>query len=387
MSGIYLDAIRELVHESTYNRGLKYYLDGKIDGWDEALLPDWRVYKVSGGDVYRVKAPLVHKLVDKIDSETTLSVLEGYMSCNCQYYEDKHGYCKHMVSVCASLDDEFYRKNNAFNDSTQLEGYLDNFMETEKTKQGDKWLEKVRYYLELHEDDENEAYVYNKIYNSITGGFARPDENSEYIDSLQGLLVTSCKKYYREKRVVKLLSDTRFWFYATDTWWKFCYPILDHIEGDNLVDCLANFWLIIDRYPEYYGAVKVDMLDVIKTQEESVKTGIFNNILVEYRQTALDFALEFELSDVIIEHQDTMDIKTLIKSAKYTPDNVDAIEQRLLNELRSWSDFLTSDGYDALVDVVTLWRSDIGETSVLSELVEYIKSNHARKKKLIKALT
>ena len=130
----YLETVQKIAQTDVYNRGLKYYLDGKVLSHQDLVLDLWRKYKVSSNRIYEVQIPLLHlalspKKFDKAD----LALLES-VSCECGYFQE-FGICKHIVAVCGSLENEFninLKKNKRRQTESLASNVFDSILEVKR---------------------------------------------------------------------------------------------------------------------------------------------------------------------------------------------------------------------------------------------------------------
>ena len=131
----YLDAAQKLVSREIYGRGIKYYLEGKVLKFDELVLDFWRLYQVSENHENAIiKLPLLHLALNQSKYEQADKALTEVCSCTCSYYQE-YGPCKHIVAVCASIEQEFglNKKPVVQNQNTEkkVDSLLQNIFEAE----------------------------------------------------------------------------------------------------------------------------------------------------------------------------------------------------------------------------------------------------------------
>ncbi len=93
------DRIRDLCTEQSYQRGMRYYQEGRVKIMDASS--SRIVATVIGTQSYRVEIDL-----DKFSAD-----------CNCPY--DFEGYCKHIAATFLAIDNEQEKVNRMMNESSQ----------------------------------------------------------------------------------------------------------------------------------------------------------------------------------------------------------------------------------------------------------------------------
>ena len=107
----YLDSVRKLVDKSIYGRGLKTFLEGGVISFTDLTIDSWRKYQVKDTNTEVVVIPLLHLVLSIQKWEQAENALKESAFCSCLYFKE-FGTCKHIVAVCASIEQEFIQQNN-----------------------------------------------------------------------------------------------------------------------------------------------------------------------------------------------------------------------------------------------------------------------------------
>jgi hypothetical protein len=377
----YLEVAQKLVSREIYGRGIKYYLEGKVLRYDELVLDFWRLYQVSENhENVLVKIPLLHLALSQHKYDQADKALSEVTTCNCSYFQE-YGACKHIVAVCASIEQEFglNKKPAVQNKNTEkkVDSLLETIFEAETDKKTRRWLSQI------------EAYIYSSTpadpnwFDEAIGEVA--NDNTTYLEfqnSFKDIILEALKTWEAELRVINLIKQSLY--FGGKFWWRFWQPYLDRLEDSNKLKLWVAIWkmYIVGVFKEFQeeflmqlrqlsDVTKKDVLDVLKKE------------FTGQSKVWINFAIESHFSLWLQANLDIFDPLNLLKIYFILPDEQDEIERRVYKQIKIWSDFLQPGNYKDVVDTMKKWETSVGRTDMYEMALKYIKDNHGKKKKLI----
>jgi hypothetical protein len=390
----YLEVVKNLVNESTYQRGLKYYLEGKTSKKMDLELDFWREYQVIGNSEYLIKIPILHLALDSSKFAKASIALEQIVTCNCGYFCDYNKICKHIVAVCASLEDEFglnlkkiktqiktqretkYQRNNIFKD----------IFEAEKDKQIRHFQYNWQDYLTSSRNNPSKHFSFLEEF--VRNVSKSPEEYQEFLESWQKDLFEDLRDYEKEKKIVQIIPLSIL--VGKKTWWDFWRKLLieESFGEESWINLNQSFWKIY--FSQTNSDISQSILNFLKNLKKSQKEVLFKNLKLEFeskQEVWLNFALEVGYFNWLDANMDFLDPLILIDLALKNSENREEIETRILDKIKVWSDFLPSDGnYTEILEVFDKWQLKLGQSLYFEEAKKYFEQNHKKKRKLIKGL-
>jgi len=383
----YLRIVQKVTEKYTYQRGLRFFLDGRVESGTKMILQNWQSFNVIGRKkVYTVKMPLLHLLLPVRDFQAGEKALEESVLCNCEYFEI-NGVCKHIVAVCAHLDKKFGIKKTKRIGNKSL---INTFFEVEQKKKYKKWIEDFQYYIEVQGLQDESDILSQTMESIVSEAFQDTTKYKEVLNKLGQIAQDSLVNYQKEKRIANLISNKRFLLLANNSWWKFWKPIFGQMEEKNKLQILQKLWAIYINSPNQLSDLREDLIDINRKLDEKQK-----NKIIEYvaensysnENALLQLALDILCKTYLEKKIELLDPIFLIKLVQIAPDYTEAIEIKLLNQVKLWSDFLQLGHYDEIVDVMKKWKSTLGWSEIFQEAEQYIRLSHKSKRKLIKLIS
>lgn len=375
----YLQAVQTLVAPSIYNRGLRFYLEGRVGSYREMDLDFWREYKLLDQETYLVRLPQLHLALSRHKWDKATEVLKQHASCECEYFREFQ-VCKHIVAVCAALEQEAGPKTQTKIPQTEVDSLLDKVFAVEMDRKSRVWAEKSDNFFARPNMDtrgwlEDMAHTVAK----------NPTLYSELFTHLRNLAVAAQRDYEQEKRLSGFISEIlRSGF---SIWWQFWQDTLGSLEPTYLKEILLDLWR------RYQAGVQLEFLDQFQAYLQKLPTNDKHWILDKLRQhydterrVWVEFVFAAQMYDWLLGNLSDLDPNTLVRAALLMPEQREDIEQRLLHQVKIWVDFLQSGDYDPLVQVFHAWRDRLGQSTFYDEAVKYARLIHPKKKKLLRQI-
>lgn len=384
----YLEAAKSIANDSVFARGVRLYLEGHILGHGDLHLPSWRVYKVNGTYDYDIKIPLIHQILPQDSWHIATDALADTVTCDCPYFIDGNGICKHIVAVCASLDQEFRTPLsdavNIHNPNTHIptaHGLLDALFEVEYNKVVSGWLNDIDTFFERRA-----KLVPYSLRNMIKTTVQHWDEYATFVAQFQDICLQQLKTWEGEKQLLLLFEEMLY--SIDDVWFEIIANIAGQFDTKNQTTFTSKTWLHA-HYIHTGGDSTVMQTWVLKRSENirlaaleqmSTRVGEFSNAILEY-------ALKAELYDWVRTHYEQWTPHQLLRIVSFMPDEINVVELRLFNHIRVWSDFLIAGKYGDLIAVMNAWFDACGQSDMYMQALKYIVENHPKKKRLIQEIS
>ncbi len=381
----YLEVVKKLVQPEIYNRGLKLYLEGGVLGYSDLLLDYWRKYQVQNkNNLYTVEIPLLHLALDKQKHPQASQALKEIVRCNSPYFLE-FGICANIVAVCAALDQEFFpNQTKTSNSKNQSKiNIWDNILQAESTKKQREWLNALERCLYYGFSNSTEEYKTLKKY------FVDLLANSDltFIQNIKSLIDPVVGNYLLEKNLLKIFIDPYFLASGGIVWWKLMSSFFEQMDTDHQLTIQCELWK--NKIANNVSSFEEQMREYFVKLPGSQKLAILEELRKQYLSNTefwLEFAVWVEYIEWLEEHIDELDSRYLIIVAEKIPDQRDKIEQKIVGQIKVWSDFLISGDYQELIEVLNLWKTKLGHSEYLEDILKYIRQNHHKKSKLLKAL-
>jgi hypothetical protein len=233
----YLETVQSLVPATIYQRGIKYYMEGNVVGFENMILNYWREYKVVGSDVYLIKIPVLHLALDKQKFFQAAKALDEAVSCVCPYFLE-YGVCKHVVAVCAALDNEF--NINLQKAKTKIlkkdsENVLDKIFEAEQTRNIREFEDNLELYLES-----NRTPSFEWLERFTYSVNSDPQAYKTFLGGLHRLVEKCIRDYDKEKKIAIMIPRTLL--FGHKIWWDFWQKHIQQVSFERKVDIWAEIW-------------------------------------------------------------------------------------------------------------------------------------------------
>ncbi len=374
----YQKLIQKVVDEAIFNRGIKDFLEGKVIKKKNLILDHWRIYEVVDKFENELKIPILHYLISKDKYDLAgKAILEVY-TCSCNEYW-QNGNCRHLVAVCCHLDQEFkllQSQNQKI--LKEEENILDNIFEAEINK----FFREFTNYFEQYLINPKSLDWVAKIGSKISSNYI---DYEKLLEDYKKTITEYLEEYSYQKMFIKIV--VKFLSLDKKNWWNYFFqffPLLNMYLLENLV---VELWEIY--YLNFCTDYKQEIEDFLINLNEETKSIILEKLKQKFsfdHKIWLDFIIKTNYKSWIIANMDYLDPVTLLKLSEKNKDYIDKIEIILLNQIKNQSNFLTSDKsgeqYQEIINIFQLWEEKIGRTENYEIALNYLKSNHSRKKTL-----
>jgi len=382
----YLEAIKPLVNPEIYNRGLKLYLEGRVLGYSELLLDYWRRYQVQGKhQVYTVDIPLIHLALDKSKHSQAGEALQQVVRSDSAYFLEFGLLCANVVAVCAALDQEF-GLNSTPNKPALKPASLnlwDNLLVVEISKKQREWLQALEFCL-LSGGLKQKRY-YQLLQQYFPDLFV-PSPQPGLFKEVQDLIKTVVGDYSKEKNLRQIFTDPYFLATGGLVWWQLFAPYLSQLDPHNQLLIYLDLWQnrLAGNTTEFESELQNYFINLSSQQKEQILQELQTQFGSKQPQVWLEFAFWCQHTSWLWQQVDSLDSRYLIRLAQLLPDHRELIEQKMVKQLKIWSDFLPVGDYQELVSVLSEWKAQLGRSDYLQEVIGYIQANHPKKTKLIR---
>jgi hypothetical protein len=377
----YLASVKSIVNQGVYNRGIRLYLDGAVSRPVDMVLDNWRRYKVHGSMDYSIKIPLLHLTLDQNKYDKAGEVIDETATCECEYYYS-YGPCKHIVAVCASIDKEFDIEMRIAFDTEKADqsSVLDNIFEAEKVKKHRKWYEVIEMYLSR---EHLNYYYLDEITKTLVD---EPLDHDDFLLGLHKIVELTIGMYTKEKLLIKIILESIL--VGKKVWWDFWLPFLLRLDERNRTRLFVGLWKI--RWLSGAKTYRDELDGLLISMKNKEKKLIFEQLKTEFenqREIWLEFCFVAKYFSWLEENIDALDPRYLVKMCINLPENHEAYEYKILNQVKVWADFLQTGKYDEVIDFFKFWQHSLGRSEVYEEAVKYFQTTHPKKKKLLNSIS
>ena len=375
----YLTSVQQLVSTEIFKRGVRYYLDGNVVGFDKMLLENWREYRMNEAEETRVKIPVLHLLLGRNNLDKISAGLQQNTFCDCAYYLNQGGICKHIVAVCNHLDNEFLGTNNPIQMDKIIQGsILNNIFKAEAGRKSNEILGKFASFFETSSTN---LFWFEKIIFE----FHREKELAKTIMSeLKVDFEKRLRIFEYEKKIFLLVNPSiRL---GSSVWWNFWQELLPNFSESTQLKFWSELWGL--RKARLTTDYNESINNFVSTLTEETKEKILERLKRDYENNTklwLDFVMSSQYVAFLVENLDKFDAGMLIDICPLMPEKRDEIDVKIYSQVRVWSDFLTTGDYGEIVDTLSKW-SKLGKSETFMEAIKYIKETHKKKKKLMTAI-
>ncbi len=381
----YLQSVEKLVDKSIYGRGVKTFLEGGVVGFTNLTLDSWRKYSVKDLETETVLIPLLHLALSTAKWDKAELAIKESAGCSCRYFEE-FGTCKHIVAVCAALEQEFIRPNKIGSKKQEIQSSLDTLFQFNNNQEQREWLNKIYQYFERNRSSlfpwisqivkatstENTPFNSSDSVNNIENRY------QEFWEGLKQMCQKATEDFDQEKKLCGLIADSLIT--GSVVWWNFWLDILPSLHPTNLIKVLTELW--------FQGYTLQHLFQPELNQYIQDKPALANQILEKLQQypnsekLQVQFALQIKMRDWLEKNIVNLDPQSLIQMAVAFPDLLEQIELVLFNNLKIWADFLNPTGTEELKKIMQSWRTNIGDTMEYQNLKTYLKQNYPKRKSL-----
>ena len=383
----YLQTVQELVPIEILQRGQKLYLNKGVLSNNDMVLDFWRVYLIRGTsrtDEFRVTIPLLHLALNQKKWPQAPKALEETTTCECPYYEE-YGVCKHIVCVCAAIDDEFnfqnLKKGQESSTNNQIVGdVFGQILEAQTQKEENQWLKNFEIVIvnpSWHDKSRWLSQMTTQIRTS-------PENYLEFWILLKKTAEDYSKVFEKERSCLNLAVETLI--FDGEMWWKFWQDLIADSDFQNA----KYFWLRIIQWQsdininrifkelmtfarqKYSDAQKLQILELTTTQNKLSP------------KSQLKIAMDFQILSWLKDNLDKIDPSNLLDIVELFPDEAEKIELNIYNQLLEWIDLLPSGEGEEVLEVMLKWKKVLGNSDLLQDLGKYIGTNLKRRKNFVR---
>jgi hypothetical protein len=377
----YLKSVKSIVNQGVYNRGIRLYLDGSVSKPTSMVLDNWRKYTVNGSMDYIIKFPVLHLTLDQNKFDKAGEVINEVATCECEYYYS-YGTCKHIVAVCASIDKEFDVDTRiAFNtEKVDQSSVLDNIFEAEKVKKHRKWYEVIEMYLSR---EHLNYYYLDEISKTLAD---EPLDHDDFLLGLHKIIEAVMGDYSKEKLLIKIILESVL--VGKKVWWDFWFPFLLRLDERNQTRLFVGLWKI--RWLSGAKSYRDELDRILISMKNKEKRMIFDQLKIEFenqREIWLEYCFVAKFYSWLEENIDSLDPIYLVKMCLSLPENHEAYEYKILNQVKVWADFLQVGKYQEIIDFFEYWQQSLGRSEIYEEAVKYFRTTHPKKKKLLNSIS
>ena len=277
----YLDTIKKLVNESTYQRGLKYYLEGKVVNFENLILDFWRKYKVVGSGEYLVKIPILHLALNSKKFAQSSQALEQIINCTCPYFCDYNKTCKHIVATCASLENEFglnlKKTKNQIEHKIETKNLKSNIFEAIFEAEKDKQIKQFQYnwedYLTSSKGNYNQYFPFLEEF--VRATTKAPEEYEDFLEDWKLEIIKELRDYEKEKKIIQIIPVSIL--VGKELWWNFWQKLLleKNFSSQSWLKLNESLWKIY--ISKAVVEVSQQILKFLKNLNQEQKKYLFDN--------------------------------------------------------------------------------------------------------------
>jgi SWIM zinc finger len=375
----YLTSIQQLVSTEIFKRGVRYYLDGNVVGFDKMILENWRQYKMNESDEILVKIPALHLLLGRNKLDKLTDALDEMVFCNCPYFLSGGGVCKHIIAVCNHLDNEFLGTNNPIQMDKLIQGsILNNIF---KAESGRKVNEILGKFVEFFERSSTNLFWFEKIIFEL---HREKQLAKEIMAELKSDFERKLRIFEYEKKIFLLVNPSLR--LGGKLWWDFWQELLPRFSEPSQLKFYSELWGM--RKAKLTLDYNEEINIFARTLIEETKEKILERLKRDYENNTklwLDFVLSSQYVSFLVDNLDKFDAELLIGICPLMPEKRDEIDLKIAGQVRVWSDFLIAGEYDELIGTITKW-ANLGKSETFMESIKYVKESHKKKIKLIKSI-
>ena len=196
------------------------------------------------------------------------------------------------------------------------------------------------------------------------------------------------KDFVNEIKIIHLFTHSYLSSQNSTIWLQLFLKYLNNIHQLNQVKLGTKIYL--NLYNSIYQVSSIpDYQNFLKGFTEEQKYLIsqeLKNDYLKHNNVWIDYCLIAEDKKRLRESFSLFDPNLLLRLTKLFPEDQDIIENLLFNQIRTYSDYLTSSDYTQFLQIFDKWFDTYGRSEKLIEMIEYVIDSHPKKKSLIKEL-
>jgi len=390
----YLKIVQDIVDEGLYSRGVRLYLDGKVMKPTDMTLDYWRIYQVIGKrENAIVKIPLLHFALSKKKEDQVAVALEESVQCSCEYFAE-YGICKHVVAVCAQLEQEWNPKQDQDHNQS-ANSLLDSLFAVEQEKTSREVVVRLQHVLEtgsitpvtMVQQLESCATWIATQFTSVQMIDKKPVTDVDFsMTKLVEIIRTYVGDYRKEKRIIRIISHPTLVEKGGIHWLQFWLHFVPDMDEHHQLIVYFQIWTAI-----LVGATQAfreESHALFATCSDTFKQQLLLKIQHEFEHQPehwLRFIFAAKMKSWIMDNRTSLDGQYLLLAMKIFPENREEWEICLQNYYATWTDFLPVGDYEEFIKLLQKWRN-FGMSDYLKETLDYAIRTHKKKRKLTQAL-
>jgi len=390
----YLTLVQNIVDEGMYARGVRLYLDGKVMQPTDLTLDYWRLYEVIGQrENSLVKMPLLHFALSKKKESQAAAALEESVSCSCEYFAE-YGLCKHVVAVCAALEQEWNPKDTQNKDG-EIDSILDSLFAVEQEKTVREVVVRLQNVLEtgtitplsMVQQLEPMAVWISAEFTSPNVFYKTPVTDIDFsLVKLQQIISHYVGDYRKEKRIIRIISHPTLVEKGGISWLRFWLHFVPNMDEIHQKKVYFEIWTAV-----LVGATKAfksETYAIFADLDDTTKHHLLLKIKHEFeheKEYWLTFIFTAKMKEWVIAHKEELDADYLLKAMDIFPENREEWEICLQRYFSTWTEFLPTGEYDEFIKSMQSWRH-FGMSDYLKDTLEYVLEIHPKKRKLVLAI-
>lgn len=355
-----------------FQRGQRFFIDGKVAAKTNLLLPNWREYEIIDRKrIYFVRLPLIHELLKSEileNLEMSFLAISQVAFCDCEYFASNL-ICSHLVAVCAEVDSEYKNKfkhtlenksihpknsnlsnpnsvNNWENSATpktrsQISqkvgdslpksdistGIFTQIINWEVEKLETVWLNNWHFYLNNSVGYQHRFWF--KKAQFLKEVAANKEFSQQFLARISQDFGDICRDFYQEKNLIQLAAETVL--AGGKPWYDFWQKEFGKMLNNSDVDSLKNYYQKIDLTEFWWSMwnmrnqtqirliwlqIEQDLANLEKSQKDKIWEKMSQNKGENpkiYFKLYLEMALALDLTDWLDENLENMEPFVLIR--------------------------------------------------------------------------
>ncbi len=396
----YLDAVKPLVDEGIYARGVRLYLEGKVLPHTSMVLDYWREYQVIGKhETCVVNLPVVHLALSAQKYDQFSLAIKQSGRCSCEYFAE-YGTCKHIVAVCASLQQEWQPSQiqKTQKKDAEVNFLLDSLFTADEEKKSREIISNLYTVLEtgmlletqIVKKLENFAdFIFKNFQANLKSKVSAENQKTEKYYILQKINEIITKKvgnYQEEKRLIRIITNPKLTEKGGFAWVEFWLPYVHQFDLLNQEILWFEWWLAV-----LVGASKnflSEMNSVFAKIDPQIKEGVLERIqkqFINQKEYWLKFVFVANMSEWVYKHRADLDSSYLLMAMEYFPEYREEWEIYLQQYMATWTDYLPAGEYEEFLKTFTKWKI-FGQSDYLRLALDYVLSTHSKKRSLVQGI-
>ena len=351
-----------------FQRGQRFFIDGKVAAKTNLLLPNWREYEIIDRKrSYFVRLPLIHELLNSEileNLEMSFLAISQVAFCECEYFASNL-ICSHLVAVCAEVDSEskntlenknIHPKNSSLSNPNSANnrensattktgsqisqkvgdslpksdistGIFTQIINWEVEKLETVWLNNWHFYLNNSVGYQHRFWF--KKAQFLKEVAANKEFSQHFLARISQDFGEICRDFYREKNLIQLAAETVL--AGGKPWYDFWQKEFGKMLNNSDLDSLKNYYQKIDLTEFWWSMwnmrnqtqirliwlqIEKDLANLEKSQKNKIWEKMSQNKGENpkiYFKLYLEMALALYLTDWLDENLENMEPFVLIR--------------------------------------------------------------------------